>query len=118
MMIRDVEYASLLFDFYGDLLAEQQKRVMSQYHEENLSLSEIAENLNITRQGVHYALKNAEKILQDYEDKLGLVKKYLKNIKTIENAKDILKDLLKSNEKDRKEALICELEKSLDSFIE
>ncbi|NLY82305.1 MAG: DNA-binding protein [Clostridiales bacterium] len=117
-MIRDIEYASLLFDFYGELLADQQKIVMSQYHEENLSLTEIAENLKITRQGVHYALKTAEKTLKDYEDKLELVKKYLQNLKTVENAKDMLKDLVKLREEEKKEVLVCKLEKSLNSFIE
>ena len=71
-----VEYASLLYDFYGSLLNENQSEVMELYHEDNLSLSEIAEQLGTTRQAVHYTLKKAEKALSGYEAKLGLVEFY------------------------------------------
>ena len=56
-----VEYASLLYDFYGELLDENKKEIMNLYHEDNLSLAEIAEDLGQSRQGVHYTLKKAEK---------------------------------------------------------
>ena len=52
--IERVEYASMLFDFYGSLLNESQNEIMALYHEDNLSLSEIAEELGQTRQAVHY----------------------------------------------------------------
>ena len=74
--IGTVQYASLLYDFYGALLGESQAEVMTLYHEDNLSLSEIAEELGQTRQAVHYTLKKAESRLEEYEAKLGLVKKY------------------------------------------
>lgn len=48
--ISTVEYASLLYDFYGELLSEARKDVMNLYHEDNLSLSEIADELGMTRQ--------------------------------------------------------------------
>ena len=64
---------SLLADFYGALLSQRQQDVLRLYHEENCSLQEIAEELGISRQGVHEALKKAEKSLRDYEAKLGLV---------------------------------------------
>lgn len=75
MRIDDITQASLLYDFYGQLLSKRQSQVMQLYHEENLSLSEIADEFNISRQGVHDALKNAEKALAEYESKLGLVAK-------------------------------------------
>lgn len=79
MKIDDITQASLLYDFYGQLLSKRQNEVMELYHEENLSLSEIAAEFNISRQGVHDALKNAEKALVEYEAKLGLVEKFQKS---------------------------------------
>jgi RNA polymerase sigma factor (sigma-70 family) len=67
---------SLLFDYYGGLLGERQNQIFSLYHEDDLSLSEIAELMKITRQGVHDALKKAEAQLMKYEDKLGLVERH------------------------------------------
>ena len=74
-----VEYASMLYDFYGSLLNESQNEVMALYHEDNLSLSEIAEELGQSRQAVHYTLRKAEKALESYEGKLGLVASYKAN---------------------------------------
>ena len=74
--IEKVEYASMLYDFYGNLLSDARKEVMALYHEDNLSLSEIAEELGQTRQAVHYTLRKAEKALESYEEKLGLVSAY------------------------------------------
>ena len=66
-MFQDIVEASLLFDFYGQLLSERQRQVMELYYEENLSLGEIAEEFNISRQGVYDALKTAQKSLEHYE---------------------------------------------------
>lgn len=76
MKIEDITQISLLYDFYGQLLTRRQKEVMELYHDENLSLAEIAEEFSISRQGVHDALKNAEKALREYEEKLALVAKF------------------------------------------
>ena len=77
--IERVEYASMLYDFYGGLLSKAQNEVMALYHEDNLSLSEIAEELGQTRQAVHYTLRKAEKALESYEEKLGLIASYKEN---------------------------------------
>lgn len=79
---------SLLYDFYGELLPNRQKEVFTLKYEDDLSLSEIATELSISRQGVHDALKNGEKALMKYEEKLGLVEKFedsTKAIKEIDN---------------------------------
>ena len=68
---------SLLYDFYGQLLTEKQRQVMALYHEENLTLSEIAGEFGISRQAVHDTLKKAEVSLTEYENKLGLVEKFV-----------------------------------------
>lgn len=79
MKIESIEKNSLLYDFYGQLLSKRQQEVMALYHEENLSLSEIAEEFGISRQAVHDTLKKAEQSLGDYEAKLGLVKRLMKS---------------------------------------
>lgn len=66
----------LLFDFYGDLLTDKQKELFDLYYNHDLSLSEIAEQVNITRQGVRDSIVRAEHALQTMEDNLGLVSKY------------------------------------------
>ena len=67
---------NVLLDFYGPLLTEHRREVMQMYCEEDLSLSEIAEQLQITRQGVSDAIGKARRQLLDYEEKLGLLKRY------------------------------------------
>ena len=88
--IDKVEYASMLYDFYGSLLSEAKNEVMALYHEDNLSLSEIAEELGQTRQAVHYTLRKAEKALESYEDKLKLVAAYKENRKLAEKAYKVI----------------------------
>ena len=88
--IENIELQSLLFDFYGKLLNSSQNEVMALYHEDNLSLSEIAEELGISRQAVHYTLRKAEETLRGYEDKLGLVSEYSRNLELADKARKIL----------------------------
>ncbi|MGX8774631.1 MAG: YlxM family DNA-binding protein [Bacillota bacterium] len=76
MKFDEITRQSLLYDFYGELLTERQKEVMELYNEENLSLAEIAEEFGISRQGVHDALHKAQKALEEYERKLGLVERF------------------------------------------
>ncbi len=75
-MKSDSVYMSLLFDYYGDLLTDKQKELFDLYYNEDLSLSEIAEHSDITRQGVRDAIVRAETFLRDTEDKLRLVRKF------------------------------------------
>ncbi len=88
--IERVEYASMLYDFYGSLLSRGQNEIMALYHEDNLSLSEIAEELGQTRQAVHYTLRKAEKALKSYEEKLGLVASYKSNQELAQKAFGII----------------------------
>ena len=88
--IERVEYASMLYDFYGSLLNRSQSEVMALYHEDNLSLSEIAEELGQTRQAVHYTLRKAEKALESYEDKLGLLASYKENQQLAKKAYELI----------------------------
>lgn len=67
----------LLADFYGPLLTEKQRNVWDLHYEQDLSLVEIAGIEKISRQAVYDLLKRTEKILREYEDKLGLVQRFL-----------------------------------------
>ena len=72
---KDLEIVTLL-DFYGETLTQKQHDFLEFYYNEDLSLSEIAANEGITRQGVRDAIKRAEKQLRDMEEKLGLVRRF------------------------------------------
>lgn len=74
-MEKIVEYA-LLYDFYGTLLTEHQQKIYEDYVYQNYSIGEIAEEAGISRQGVHDLLKRCNRILEDYEAKLGLLAKF------------------------------------------
>jgi hypothetical protein len=67
----------LLYDFYGELLTDHQKRIYEDAVYENMSLAEIAGEYGISRQGVHDLIKRCDNILQDYENKLHLVSRFI-----------------------------------------
>ncbi len=67
---------TLLLDFYGDMLTEKQRSFLSLYYNDDLSLSEIAADEGITRQGVRDAIKRAETQLISMEERLGLVSRF------------------------------------------
>ena len=71
-------FISQLYDYYGELLTEKQKYAVEMYYNDDLSLSEIAESIGITRQGVRDQLKHAEEFLLSCEEKLGLAEKIRK----------------------------------------
>jgi len=85
--------ASLLYDFYGQLLTKRKQEVMELYHEENLTLSEIADEFGISRAAVHDSLKSAEKSLQEYEQKLELVSKFMKTNAAIDKIDEMIDGL-------------------------
>lgn len=74
-MAKNLE-VSFLLDFYGDMLTKKQHDFLVYYYNEDLSLSEIAENEGITRQGVRDSIKRAENQLFDMENRLGLAKRF------------------------------------------
>ena len=62
---------SLLLDYYKNLLSDKQKEYMLEHFEEDLSLSEIAKNHNVSRQAVYDNIRRGMKILKTYEEKIG-----------------------------------------------
>ncbi len=67
-----------LLDFYGELLSERKRFAMDMYYNEDFSLSEIAEQMDISRQGVRDIIKKSEEELIFYEEKLGLAERLRK----------------------------------------
>lgn len=75
-MLEKISHVVLLKDFYGPLLTPKQQNVLSLHYENDLSLSEIADNMQTSRQAVYDLAKRAEGLLEEYEHKLGLVEKF------------------------------------------
>ncbi|WP_050354882.1 YlxM family DNA-binding protein [Gottschalkia purinilytica] len=92
-MFEKVIEVGILFDFYGKLLSEKQYTAIELYYIHDLSLSEIGEHLNISRQGVHDTLKRAENKLYSYEETLGLVKKFNENRRKIKDILEVVKEI-------------------------
>ncbi|MBO4900255.1 MAG: YlxM family DNA-binding protein [Lachnospiraceae bacterium] len=93
----------ILYDFYGELLTEHQKQVYESVVYENLSLGEIADDLGVSRQAVHDLIKRCDKILEGYEAKLGLIKRFGEVRTRIESMEEILNSPVK--EEDRQKLL-------------
>lgn len=81
---------AMLYDFYGELLKEHNKRVFEDYILNDFSLSEIADTEGITRQGVHDIVKRCSKQLRGYEAKLHLVEKFNKTKECVERIQELL----------------------------
>jgi len=94
---------SILLEIYGNLLTEKQKEYMNYYYNEDLSLSEIAENDGITRQAVMRILQKSSKKLEEYEQKLQIMEKQ-KQIKN--NIEQLRKDLKENKQLDNIENLL------------
>lgn len=80
---------TLLYDFYGELLTERQQQVYESVVLENYSLSEVAEDLGISRQGVHDMIKRCNHTLEEYESRLHLVEKFLCIRKQVQKIKEL-----------------------------
>ena len=80
---------TLLYDFYGELLTEHQRSVYEDVVLNDYSCTEVAQERGISRQGVHDLIRRCDRILEDYEEKLHLVEKFLKireKVEDIQNA--------------------------------
>lgn len=105
---------TLLFDFYGELLSERQRDVYQQYVFEDLSLSEISREVGMSRQGVHDLVKRSKAMLEEYEQKLRLVEKFLlikKNVQQID-------ELLDAYEESKSEELLTRIRGISDMIID
>ncbi len=89
---------AFLFDFYGDMLTPKQRDYFDCYHNQDLSLSEIAENEGITRQGARDVISRAEKSLLEYEKNLGFVARYARIQEKMEEVAQAAGEILQINE--------------------
>lgn len=99
----------LLFDFYGELLTETQQQVLRYYYEEDLGLAEIASLTGRTRQSVYDIVRRSRKLMFRYEERLGLVTRFLENQKRIAQVRRELSELIERQDltpEERTEELI------------
>lgn len=88
-MAKDMKIG-VLMDFYGQLLTDKQYGALDMYYNQDLSLAEIAEENAISRQGARDFIKRGEKQLNEYEEKLGLVKRFHDITKQISEMNEII----------------------------
>lgn len=91
-MLQKLERVTMQKDLYGPLLTAKQLQVLNWYYEQDLSLSEIAEHMEISKQAVYDLLKRSEKTLDEYEKRLGLVRRFRDNRRQLESVCALLED--------------------------
>ncbi len=101
--MEDIYEKTVLFDIYGDLLTTKQKDLYSLYYLDDYSLAEIAELKNISRQGVRDSVHKSYEHLLNYEEKLGIMKRYLRQRDNLSKVLRLLdskdeNDLIKAKE--------------------
>ena len=106
---------SMLLDFYGELLTEKQRECYDLHYNEDLSLSEIAEQSGISRQGVWDNIRRAEASLRQIEEKTGLIRRFTQNQEARERLREKLSLLRQQCEGESRE-LADEAIELLDSF--
>lgn len=97
----EIVQLSILYDFYGELLSNHKKQIFEDYVLNDLSLSEIAANAGISRQGVYDIVKRCSQELKSYEDKLSLAQKFKTIEEKLNSIKEIVSDSVVSGKIDR-----------------
>jgi len=87
-----------LYDFYGELLTEHQRSIYEEFVFDDLTLSEIAQEQGISRQGVHDLVKRCDNILNGYEEKLHLLSRFFRNKEKILKIQALSRDCQSGNE--------------------
>ena len=108
---------SILCQLYGKLLSEKQLEFIDDYYNNDLSLSEIAENHGITRQAVRDMLKKGEKKLFEYEEKLLFMKKTMNQEKQIENILAQLNKIHEDSSDEKVNNILEEVKKELNCLV-
>ena len=104
----DILARALLYDFYGELLTERQRKVYQAAVFDDLSLSEIAEEEGISRQGVHDMIRRCAKALSEYEEKLGLVARFEETRKLVGEIRQLAEEFKKTGDEKLVDS-ICEI---------
>lgn len=108
---------SMLLDIYGKLLTEKQYKLLDDYYNNDLSLSEIAENEEITRQAVRDNLKKGENNLFEYEEKLGFMKKIIEQEENVQKAISVIEKIEKDIEDKKIIKTLQEVKKTLNCLL-
>ena len=116
-MAKNLEISYLL-DFYGEMLTQKQRDVMEQYYNDDLSLSEIAENFGITRQGVRDAIKHGEAALLELEQKVGFAARYRQMHENLARLEHIVREAKFANSGSYGGISAVEVDKTLDALLE
>lgn len=98
--MKEIARKALLYDFYGELLTEHQKKVYEDAVMNDFSLSELAEEYGVSRQGIHDLLKRCDAILEGYEEKLKLIERFGELKKTANSLKDDLDELKETDSRE------------------
>lgn len=116
--MKEVYEISLLLDFYGQLITKRQYEMLDLHYNNDYSLGEIAEYMNISRQGVYDNIRRGKGLLAELENKLGLVRKFSEQKKTIEGILHELKAVEYSKLDNEDRTRLENVEKSLQFIIE
>ena len=103
-----------LYDFYGELLTEHQRDIFGDFVLNDLSLSEIAREEGISRQGVHDLVKRCDRILEGYEEKLHLLERFLKTKEKVTR----IRTLSRNCQEQRESEVMAEIEAISNEILE
>lgn len=93
-MMEKIVQQGMLYDFYGQLLTERQRQIYEDVVLRDLSLSEIAKEQGISRQGVHDLVRRCDRALEEYEEKLHLVRKFMDARRKVEEIRRLTEECL------------------------
>ena len=108
---------SLLLDFYGPMLTARQYEILDLHYNSDYSLGEIAEHLGISRQGVYDNIKKGKAALNNFEQKLGLVKKFLMQKKKAEEILSCVKHISTEKMSDTDKQKLKNIETAVNEMI-
>ncbi len=118
-MVKNQAYRmAMLFDFYGDMLTERQREFYDLYYNEDLSLSEIAENYGISRQGVRDVIVRAEATLTELEDKTGIIRRFHVMQDQLKNVQRAVTDIGQRNTQQYQDEEIENLVKEINAILD
>lgn len=118
-MVKNQAYRmAMLFDFYGDMLTERQREFYDLYYNEDLSLSEIAENYSISRQGVRDVIVRAEATLTELEDKTGIIRRFHVMQDQLKNVQRAVTDIGQRNTQQCQDEEIENLVKEINAILD
>lgn len=106
---------SILLDFYGEILTDTQRETVDAYYNQDMSLAEIAGDRGISRQGVRDAIKRAEQLLIEMEDRLGLAKRFQDVQRALEAICDCALDIQEQNARN---GGVDDIDRNVQSILE